>query len=85
MVRYFGYSAVEETGRYSCRSQPVVGEWNLARPAEPLLPLLHEDQEKAVQLAVESLDRFRWYYTGAWATGMNAKLGFRQGLEDALT
>ena len=50
------YSSVDESGRYAYRNQPVVAEWNLARLAESLLPLLHEDQEKAVRLAVESLE-----------------------------
>jgi uncharacterized protein YdiU (UPF0061 family) len=79
------YSSVDEAGRYAYRNQPVVAEWNLARFAESLLPLLHEDQEKAVQLAVESLDDFRRRYSAAWAAGMNAKLGFRPGLGDDVT
>lgn len=79
------YSSVDESGRYAYRNQPVVAEWNLARLAESLLPLLHEDQETAIQLAVESLDGFRRQYSAAWAAGMNAKLGFRRGLEDAVT
>ena len=69
------YSSVDETGRYAYRNQPVVAEWNLARLAESLLPLLHEDQEKAIELAVESLADFRRQYSAAWAAGMNAKLG----------
>ena len=79
------YSSVDESGRYAYRNQPVVAEWNLARLAESLLPLLHEDQETAVQLAVDSLDDFRRQYSAAWSAGMNAKLGFRQGLEDDVT
>lgn len=79
------YSSVDETGRYAYRNQPVVAEWNLARLAESLLPLLHKDQEKAIQLAVESLGDFRRQYSAAWAAGMNAKLGFRRGLEDKVT
>jgi uncharacterized protein YdiU (UPF0061 family) len=79
------YSSIDETGRYAYRNQPVVAEWNLARLAESLLPLLHEDQETAIQLAVESLDDFRRQYSAAWAAGMNRKLGFRPGLGDEVT
>ena len=79
------YSSVDESGRYAYRNQPVVAEWNLARLAESLLPLLHEDQEMAIQLSVESLDDFRRQYSAAWAAGMNAKLGFRPGLGDDVT
>lgn len=78
------YSSIDETGRYAYRNQPLVAEWNLARLAESLLPLLHADQERAVELAVEALDGFRGQYSAAWAAGMNAKLGLRGGLDDGV-
>lgn len=79
------YSSIDETGRYAYRNQPVVAEWNLARLAESLLPLLHDDQEQAVDLAVEALSEFRPQYSEAWSAGMKAKLGFGQGLDDEVT
>lgn len=79
------YSSIDETGRYAYRNQPVVAEWNLARLAESLLPLLHDDQEQAVDLAVEALGKFRPQYSEAWSAGMKAKLGFGEGLDDAVT
>jgi uncharacterized protein YdiU (UPF0061 family) len=79
------YSSIDETGRYAYRNQPVVAEWNLARLAESLLPLLHDDEEQAVDLAVEALSGFRPQYSEAWSAGMKAKLGFREGLDDEVT
>ncbi|MFE4228867.1 YdiU family protein [Arthrobacter sp. NPDC056886] len=79
------YSSIDETGRYAYRNQPVVAEWNLARLAESLLPLLHDDQEQAVDLAVEALSMFRPQYSAAWSAGMRAKLGFGEGLDDEVT
>ncbi len=79
------YSSIDETGRYAYRNQPVVAEWNLARLAESLLPLLHDDEEQAVDLAVEALSGFRPQYSEAWSAGMKAKLGFGEGLDDELT
>ncbi|WLQ05925.1 protein adenylyltransferase SelO [Arthrobacter oryzae] len=76
------YSSIDEAGRYAYRNQPVVAEWNLARLGESLLPLIHDDQEQAVVLAVEALGGFRRQYSDAWAAGMKAKLGFRAGLDD---
>jgi uncharacterized protein YdiU (UPF0061 family) len=76
------YSSIDETGRYAYRNQPLVAEWNLARLAEALLPLLHDDQEQAVDLAVGALSEFRRQYSDAWSAGMKAKLGFREGLDD---
>ncbi len=69
------YSSIDEGGRYAYGNQPVVAEWNLARLAEALLPLLHTDSEQAVALAVESLATFRPRYEAAWSAGMRAKLG----------
>jgi uncharacterized protein YdiU (UPF0061 family) len=79
------FSSIDERGRYAYGNQPVVAQWNLARLAEALLPLLHEEQEKAIALAVESLDAFDGQYGAVWSAGMRAKLGLPAGLEDALT
>jgi uncharacterized protein YdiU (UPF0061 family) len=79
------YSSIDSGGRYAYGNQPVVAEWNLARLAEALLPLLHDDQERAVALAVESLRAFRPQYGDAWSAGMRAKLGLPDGRNDAVT
>jgi uncharacterized protein YdiU (UPF0061 family) len=78
------YSSIDHGGRYAYGNQPVVAEWNLARLAEALLPLLHDDPEEAVALAVESLGAFRRQYDDAWSTGMRVKLGLPDGLDDAV-
>ncbi|UDY24637.1 protein adenylyltransferase SelO [Nocardioides sp. Kera G14] len=69
------FSSIDTGGRYSYGNQPVAAEWNLARFAESLLPLLADDQDAAVALAVESLGRFAPTYSAAWSTGLRAKLG----------
>jgi len=79
------YSSIDAGGRYAYGNQPVVAEWNLARLAEALLPLFHDDQEQAVALAVTSLSVFRRQYGAAWSAGMRAKLGLLDGLDDAVT
>jgi serine/tyrosine/threonine adenylyltransferase len=53
------YSSIDVGGRYAYANQPVVAEWNLARLAEAMLPLINEDQEQAVAPAVEALGAFR--------------------------
>ncbi|MFJ6376544.1 YdiU family protein [Pseudarthrobacter oxydans] len=73
------YSSIDVGGRYAYANQPVVAEWNLARLAEAMLPLIHEDQEKAVAHAVEALGKFRSHYSDAWFNGMKAKLGIKGG------
>ncbi|MEH1099526.1 protein adenylyltransferase SelO [Micromonospora sp. CPCC 205561] len=69
------YSSIDRGGRYAYGNQPLVAQWNLARLAESLLPLLHEDQERAVELAEASLAGFPRAYDAAWSAGMRAKLG----------
>jgi uncharacterized protein YdiU (UPF0061 family) len=69
------YSSIDTTGRYAYGNQPLLAEWNLARLAEALLPLIHEDPDEAVPRAVESLGGFRRDYNAAWLSGTAAKLG----------
>ncbi|MGY1988478.1 YdiU family protein [Blastococcus sp. SYSU DS0669] len=78
------YSSIDHSGRYAYGNQPVVAEWNLARLAEALLPLLSEDQEQAVALAVASLRQFAPRYEAAWTAGVRAKLGLPDGTDDAV-
>jgi uncharacterized protein YdiU (UPF0061 family) len=69
------YSSIDTGGRYAYGNQPLVAEWNLARLAEALLPLISPDEETAVALAVTSLETFRGRYSAAWTAAMRAKLG----------
>ncbi|MCU1607808.1 MAG: hypothetical protein JWP46_4273 [Modestobacter sp.] len=78
------YSSIDGGGRYAYGNQPVVAEWNLARLAEALLPLFHDDQEQAVALAVESLGAFGRQYGAAWSAGIRVKLGLPADLDDAV-
>lgn len=72
------YSSIDVGGRYAYGNQPVVAEWNLARFAEALLPLIDPDEKRAIELAVESLGTFRRDYSSAWLAGMAAKLGLAE-------
>ena len=69
------YSSIDHSGRYAFGNQPVVAQWNLARLAETLLPLIDANQDRAVELALSSLDAFLPRYDESWAAGMRAKLG----------
>lgn len=79
------FSSIDTGGRYAFGNQPVVAEWNLARLAEALLPLLADDEEDAVAIATGSLGAFRVQYSAAWSAGMRAKLGLTEALDGATT
>lgn len=69
------FSSIDREGRYAYGNQPYIGVWNLARLAETLLPLLHDDQEQSVKMAEDALSKFSDLYQSNWLAGMRAKLG----------
>ena len=69
------FSSIDTYGRYAYRNQPVIGTWNLGRFAQALLPLLHGDQENAIELADKELAVYWETYQENWLSGMRAKLG----------
>jgi uncharacterized protein YdiU (UPF0061 family) len=69
------FSSIDHHGRYAYANQPRIAQWNLARLAEALLPLLHPDEAKAVELANAALEQFPGQFERHWLAGMRAKLG----------
>lgn len=69
------FSSIDTYGRYAYGNQPLIAGWNLARFAETLLPLLHDDEEQAVRLAQDAISEFSGLYQRHWLAGMRAKLG----------
>ncbi|MEM7291582.1 MAG: YdiU family protein, partial [Pseudomonadota bacterium] len=79
------FSSIDETGRYSYGNQPTLAQWNLARFAECLLPLIDEDREKAVGSATQVIERFPDLYQEMWTEQMRKKLGlFGAGAGDTI-
>ncbi|GAE28535.1 selenoprotein O and cysteine-containing homologs [Halalkalibacter wakoensis JCM 9140] len=69
------FSSIDRQGRYAYGNQPKITAWNLARFAETLLPLLHEDQEQAVTIAQDEISQFPDLFQSYWLNGMRSKLG----------
>jgi len=69
------FSSIDTGGRYAFGNQPRIAQWNLARFAETLLPLIASDEETAARLATEQLERFTAIFEAAYARVMRAKLG----------
>jgi serine/tyrosine/threonine adenylyltransferase len=78
------YSAIDRGGRYAYINQPDIGEWNLVRFAECLLPLLDEDIEAAVDDARDALAAYPSHFNASYDAGLRLKLGlFTQHDDDA--
>lgn len=77
------FSSIDAHGRYAYGNQPHIGAWNLARFAETLLPLLHDNEDQAVKLAQDAISTFPELYHRNWLAGMRTKLGiFNEEPED---
>jgi len=69
------FSSIDTHGRYAYANQPGIAQWNLARFAETLLPLIDADNTRAIARATEVIHAFPDAYQRYWLAGMRAKLG----------
>ena len=69
------FSSIDHLGRYAYGNQPRIAQWNLARLAETLLPLLGEDDDSALASAREALAAFGPRFEAAHLGGLRRKLG----------
>jgi len=76
------FSSIDQMGRYAYGNQSGIAQWNLARLAETLLPLLAEDNDAAANEAEEAIGKFAKAFETAYAAGLNRKLGLFQSRPD---
>jgi uncharacterized protein YdiU (UPF0061 family) len=69
------FSSIDQNGRYAYNNQPGIGQWNIARLAECLLPLLDEDVNVAAEMANGVLETFGTLFQARWLSGMRQKIG----------
>jgi serine/tyrosine/threonine adenylyltransferase len=69
------YSSIDHHGRYAYANQPRIAQWNLARFAETLLPLLAGDENAAIESATEGVAGFVPVFDAAFVAGLRRKLG----------
>jgi uncharacterized protein YdiU (UPF0061 family) len=72
------FSSIDQFGRYAYANQPHIANWNLARLAECLLPLIDPEQDKAIELANAVIEGFASRFGRHWMAGMRAKLGLER-------
>lgn len=76
------FSSIDHGGRYAWGNQPGIAQWNLARLAETLLPLIDPDEEQAVARATEVIQGFGAQYQRHWLAVMRSKLGLQPVADD---
>ena len=81
------FSSIDRLGRYAFGNQPDMAQWNLARLAEALLPLLvadNGDQEAALASAQEGVAAFVERFDAFYQAGLGRKLGLSTSREGDL-
>ncbi len=69
------FSSIDHAGRYSYGNQPQIVQWNLARLAETLLPLIDKKEDSAVEMAKDIIESYSGRFKEFWLAGMRQKLG----------
>ncbi len=69
------FSSIDRHGRYAFGNQARVAQWNLARLAEALLPLLHADEATAVGMANEVIQAWPACHEARRLAALRGKLG----------
>lgn len=72
------FSSIDRYGRYAFAKQPMMAQWNLARFAESLLPLLASDRQRAITQAQEAVVAFQPTFQQRWLAMMGRKLGLAE-------
>ncbi|WP_096087716.1 protein adenylyltransferase SelO [Agaribacterium haliotis] len=70
------YSSIDRQGRYAFAQQPAMMNWNMARLAESLLPLIDTNVEAALDLARPLIEGIPARFDSAYYTMLANKFGF---------
>ncbi len=76
------FSSIDHAGRYAYANQPRIAQWNLARLAETLLPLLAESEDAQIEVAQQALSGFAPIFQAAWLKVFRTKLGLAGAEEE---
>jgi len=69
------FSSIDHRGRYAYGNQPAIAQWNLARLAECLLPLIDADQARAIATATTLIEGFIPRFDALFCDRLRLKLG----------
>ena len=69
------FSSIDTQGRYAYGNQPKIIKWNIVKLAETLIPSIHTNQEKAIELATVVINKFDTIFANQWRKTMFDKIG----------
>lgn len=69
------FSSIDTEGRYSYQNQVAMVSWNLCRFAETLLPLINDNEDKAIDIAQNCLAKFTGLAISNIISEMCSKIG----------
>ena len=69
------FSSIDHQGRYAYSNQPPIAQWNLARLADALLPIVRSEKTEAIKVFEKELTNFKKLYESQWLQRMRSKLG----------
>ncbi|MEP7246626.1 MAG: protein adenylyltransferase SelO [Gammaproteobacteria bacterium] len=75
------FSSIDRNGRYAYANQPTIAQWNVARLAETMLPLIDSDADKAVALATEVVQSFMERFDAQFLEAARRKIGLSSAME----
>ncbi|MDE0992633.1 MAG: YdiU family protein [Rhodospirillales bacterium] len=70
------FSSIDQMGRYAYGNQPKIAHWNLSCFASSILPLIDENEEAAVEVVTDKLNRFPEQYYNIRDPKFASKIGF---------
>ena len=60
------FSSIDHQGRYSFKNQEIITHWNISRFAETLIPLIDNNEDKAIKIGSNIIDSFGDEFKSQW-------------------
>lgn len=73
------FSSIDRHGRYAFGNQATIAQWNIAQLGIALLPLVHEDRQKALHILTPIIESLQERFENAYWEMMSGKFGFTDG------
>ena len=76
------FSSIDHKGRYAYGNQANIAQWNMARFAETLIPMVDVDIDKAIEILEKEIGVFAKIYAEKSLAMMRGKLGIEGEIEE---